>query len=278
MASTPEGPVREPAFRRVQFLFAHRPMFRYSDPMPFRLYPLRMQLRAAIGVLVLGLCAIEACAQQPAPTQNPPDAPSSTTRQAPSAPVKMVETLNQKSVFFPDLATSKGPLSPAQKFKLFANNSIALSTIFYSAAGAGISQATNSPDGYGQGGEGYGKRFGANMARSASNQFFGTFILASLLHEDPRFFPQANPTFGGSIKYSIQRVFVTRSDSGKDTANISGLLGPVFGEALANSYYPDQNRSVGETAERYGWDIAGRIGGNMFKNYWPVFFKRLRGK
>ena len=178
---------------------------------------------------------------------------------------------------FPDIATSTGSLSPGQKFELFVNNSISLSAMFYSAAGAGISQGTDTPDGYGQGGEGYAKRFGANMARNASNNFFGTFILASVLREDPRFFPQANPTFGGSIKYSVERVFVTRADSGGRTANISGLLGPVFGEALANTYYPRQNRSVGETAERYGWDIAGQIGGNVFRNYWPVFFKRLRG-
>jgi len=79
------------------------------------------------------------------------------------------------------------------------------------------------------------------------------------------------------LKYSIQRLVVTRNDDGKDVANWSGLLGPLMGEGLANSYWPEQDRTAGQTFERYGYDLAGRIGTNMLKNYWPVFFKRLRG-
>ena len=186
-------------------------------------------------------------------------------------------TVARKSLVFPDLATSEGPLSTGEKFKLFVNNSISPSTLFAAAAGSGISQAINSPEGYGQGGEGYAKRFGSSMARHASNNFFGTFLLASALHEDPRFFPQVNPTFGGSVKYSVQRLFVTRSDSGNDTANWSGLLGPALGEGLANAYWPEQERTAGDTLVRYGVDMATTAGYNMLRNYWPVFFKKLRG-
>ena len=73
-----------------------------------------------------------------------------------------------------------------QKFKLAANNSVALSTTA-AAVGAAFSQAIDSPSGYHQGAEGYGKRFGADMARAASDNMFGTFLLASALRQDPRF-------------------------------------------------------------------------------------------
>ena len=82
-----------------------------------------------------------------------------------------------------------------QKFKLAANNSVALSTIAAAAAGAAYGQAVNSPSGYGQGAEGYGKRFGADMARTASENLFGTFLLASALHQDPRFYVRKNLSF-----------------------------------------------------------------------------------
>ena len=185
-------------------------------------------------------------------------------------------TLERKSLVFPDIATSAGPLSTGEKFELFVNNSISISTLFTSSVGSGINQATNTPEGYGQGREGYAKRFGSSMARNASSNFFGTFLLASVLREDPRFFPQSNPTFGGSAKYSVKRLFVTRSDSGHDTANWSGLLGPLFAEGLANTYWPEQDRTAGDTLERYGLDLAIQAGGNMLRNYWPVFFKKLR--
>jgi hypothetical protein len=246
--------------------------------MPFRrITNRRLIAQTALALISIALyCAPPAFAQQPpAQGQDNPDAPSA-SRKAPSVP--FFSTIARKSLVFPDIATSEGSLSSGGKFKLFASNSISLGTLFAAAAGAGITQATNSPEGYGQGSEGYAKRFGSSMARHASNNFFGTFLLASALHEDPRFFPQVNPTFGGSVKYSVQRLFITRNDSGSDTTNWSGLLGPALGEGLANAYWPERARTVGDTLTRYGVDLATSAGYNMLRNYWPVFFKRLRGR
>lgn len=228
-------------------------------------------LRAAMVLC----CAATVWAQPPASGQNYPDAPSATpSRRKP--PVGFFSTLNRKSFFFPDIATTEGPLSTGEKFKLFVDDSASLSALADSALSAGIAQANNTPTGYGQGGEGYAKRFGASMARRASSEFFGTFLLASMLRQDPRFFPQAEPTFGGSVKYSLERLVVTRNDDGHDVANWSGLLGPLMAEGLANAYWPEQDRTAGQTFRRYGFDLASRAGGNLLRNYWPVFFKKLR--
>ena len=192
-------------------------------------------------------------------------------------PVKIFNLLDRKSLFFPDIAASTEPLSTGGKFKLFADNSISLHAIGGAALGAAISQASNSPTGRGQGWDAYGERFGSSMARTASQEFFGTFILASALHEDPRFFPEVNPGFSHSVKYSVQRLFVTRNDSGRDVANVSGLLGPLFAEGLANAYWPERNRTVGDTFMRYGIDLATRAGGNMLREYWPRVERKFRG-
>jgi hypothetical protein len=219
------------------------------------------------------------CAQQPTSGQDRPDAPSA-TRSAQTAsrkpPAGFVSTIRRRSIVFPDIATSEGPLSVGEKFKLFVNDSTSPGTFAASAFGAGIGQAEDSPHGYGQGAEGFGKRFGASMARNASSEFFGTFLLASMLREDPRFFPQSDPTLVGSVKYSLTRVVVTRNDDGRNVANWSGLLGPLMAEGLANVYWPEEERTAPKTLERYGLDLATRAGSNMFRNYWPVFFKKLR--
>ncbi len=230
------------------------------------------------SVALLVSSAALLCAQQ-ASDQDHPDAPSA-TRGAHSAPKNsqggFFSTLNRKSIVFPDIATTEGPLSTGGKFKLFVDNSASLSTLVGSALVAGVGQAEDYPEGYGQGSEGYGKRFGATMARNASSNFFGTFLLASMLHQDPRFFPQKDPTFGGSVKYSLTRVVITRNDDGNDAANWSGLLGPLMAEALANAYWPEEDRNVGQTFRRYGVDLATTAGLNMFRNYWPVLFKKRR--
>lgn len=210
----------------------------------------------------------------PAPPTPPAQAP------APSAPSKvpgvaLYNLLQEKSIVFPDIALSTERLTPGGKFQLFIDNSISVHTITYSMLGAAVGQADDSPTGFGEGWDAYAKRFGTSMGRQASSEFFGTFMLASALHEDPRFYAEINPSFGHAIKYSVQRVFIIRNDDGRDVANISGLLGPAMAEGLANVYWPDRNRTVGDTLFRYGLDLASRAGGNMLREYWPVFYGKV---
>ncbi len=191
-------------------------------------------------------------------------------------PVELFNLLERKSIVFPDIASSTQALSPGQKFQLFVDNSISVHTIVWSTLGSLIGQADDSPTGYGVGGLGYPKRLGSSLARETSSEFFGTFVIASALHEDPRFFPEYNPTLKHSMKYSLRRLFVTRNDAGQSVTNMPGLLGPLLGEGLANAYWPDRNRTVGDTLFRYGLDLASRAAGNMFREYWPVLSAKMR--
>jgi hypothetical protein len=235
--------------------------------------------------LILGLLCTYGPAQQPSQSGSAPDAQSA--NQQPEnkpggmmAPVQsgaeLFSFLARKSRVFPNLATSAGPLSPEEKFKLAVNNSVALSSWVAAALSAGINQAYDEPKGYGQGAEGYGKRYGAAMARRASSQLFGTFMLASALHQDPRFFVRHDLGVGGSIKYAIRRVFITRKDSGEAVANYSGLLGMLMSEGLANAYYPDNFRTAGNTFSRFGYDMLGNAGGNLLRQYWPRINRKLK--
>ena len=174
--------------------------------------------------LALTLC-LSASAQQSPPLPETPQ-PQSTgpARPVQIPPVGLFVMLNRKSIVFPDIASNSQPLSPAGKFKLFVDNSISLHALAIGSLSAGVAQAADTPKGYGQGGDGYAKRFGASMARQASSNFFGNFLLASALHQDPRFFPKREASVGRSIGYSLERVVVTRNDDGRDVANWSGLM------------------------------------------------------
>lgn len=238
--------------------------------------------RLQLTTVVCCLCA-GSLAQQ---TQSgvSPDTPSASA-QSQTAPqgtnplqngMSFVQLLQRKSVVFPDLATNSGPLDPWQKFKLAANNSVSLSTTVAALMASAYGQGINSPAGYGQGAEGYGKRFGADMARAASGNLFGTFLIASVLHEDPRFYVKRHLSFKQTVRYAAVRLAVTRSDSGKRATNFAGLLGLLAGEGLANTYYPEGNRGVSSTFIRYGSDLGWRFGGNMLRQYWPNINRKLR--
>lgn len=242
-------------------------------------------LRIVVAAVVLSLVAFVAVPARAQDTSKPADqsgqAGQNNDNKKPSAavvvqkPVDGVTLLDEKSIIFPDIAASTKPLSAGEKFELFVDNSISLHTILWSAAGSAVSQADNSPTGYGQGWDAYGKRFGSSMARNASGEFFGTFILSSAMHYDPRFFPDKDPTFGQAVGHSLKRIFITRSDAGKQVFDFPGLMGPLMGEGLANVYWPDRNRTVGDTFMRYGIDIATKAGGNLLREYWPVVYRKF---
>ncbi len=237
------------------------------------------------AIAVLALCALLANAKTTKAQQRIvselPDSP--TAQQQPNGPgekkggfSETVDILSQRSYFFPDLAHTRKPLTSGEKFLLAAGESVAPAALLISGISAGISQARDSWPGYGQGWNGYGKRYGATVAIDASTNMFGTFLLPSMLHEDPRYFVLKHGTFSQRVAHALKRVVITPTDSGGQAVNISGLLGPLGAQGLANTYLPDAERTTGQTFERYGIEMGIIAGGNVLKEFWPVIFKTLR--
>ena len=224
------------------------------------------------------------CAQQPAGagtsnTSPKPDSPrpkqEAASNPSPGTTGRFIGYATNRSIFFPDIATNPNPLSPVGKFEIFVNQSISPAYILAAGMSGAVNQATNSPSAPGQGWDAYGTRVGYAMGRASSSSFFGTFLFASILRQDPRFFPESNPSFGRAIKYSAKRIFVTRSDKGNEVFNASGLLGPLAAEALANVYLPRSEQTGARSMERYGSDLGWRFAANMFKEYWPTIFRSM---
>ncbi len=233
--------------------------------------------------ILLALTASRAMAQGPvgagAGKQQLPDSPQPKPESIADVPMeattKFVGYMTRTSLFFPEIAASPYPLSTKKKFELFVNRSISPAVILVSATSAAIGQARDVPPEFGQGAEGYGKRFGSSLARGASNNFFGTFVLASALHQDPRFFPRSNPSLWSTMKYAARTLVITRTDAGTETFNTSGLAGPLLGEGLANVYLPPSEQTVGKLFSRYGTDLAWTFAGNVLREYWPTIFKSM---
>lgn len=237
----------------------------------------------ALGFLALALSAL-AGAQQPSGAgtsgsdSSKPDSPQpkqDATPQPSGQNKSFIGYVTSRSIVFPDIATNPLPLSPGGKFKIFVNQAISPAYVLGSGVSAAVNQANNSPGSTGQGWDAYGTRVGYSMARASSTSFFGTFVFASMLRQDPRFFPESHPGFLHAIKYSAERIVITRNDKGNDVFNSSGLLGPLAAEALSNSYLPRSEQTGARTMERYGSDLAWRFAANIFKEYWPTIFRDM---
>jgi hypothetical protein len=162
------------------------------------------------------------------------------------------------------------PLRVRDKWKLFVKESVDPFAFFSAAAGAGISQWHNEDPKYGVGFEPYLQRFGAAQADLTSQNFFQDAVLASLLHEDPRYFRKGpGSTVLHRIAYAVSRVAVTRRDSGRDGFNFSGIVGMELGIALSNAYYPPKSVNGGEMAYRTLTSLTASALGNLAPEFWP---------
>lgn len=236
--------------------------------------------RRAISLMLLGLLVTPASFAQQAVSTSQPDAPSTTKEKKPddkmdAMAAPFMNLLSGKSLMFPNLAVNNKPLTPRQKFFLAANNSVSGISFIGTAAGAGISHARDTKTGYGQGAEGYFKRWGAGMAFVATSNMIGTFAIASALHQDPRYFVENSGKFRESVRYAVTRVFICRRDDGSTGTNWAGILGPLGAAGVANAYLPPDSQGIGHTFGNWGWALALSAGANVMREYWPHINKKL---
>ncbi|HUQ49721.1 MAG TPA: hypothetical protein VM056_03315 [Terriglobales bacterium] len=168
------------------------------------------------------------------------------------------------------------PLTPRQKFRLFTNSTFDRFTLVSAAIDAGINQGTNTPEGYGQGGEGYAKRYGAAIGDKAVSDFLGKFLFPVAFRQDPRYFQLAEGGGGRRAGYAISRVFVTRGDSGRNHFNASQVMGAFSSAAISNVWYPPADRDAETTIARGGTRLAVGMGVNLFKEFWPEIRRKMK--
>ncbi len=168
------------------------------------------------------------------------------------------------------------PLTAKQKFKIVARSSFDYVEFPWYAALAGISQAQNSEAGYGQGAEGYAKRYGAAFADGTIENFFTSAILPSILHQDPRFFQSGKGGFWHRTGYAMSRIFITRGDSGNSQFNFSEIVGSAMSAGISTySYHPHADQTLSNTASVWGTQVGYDAITLVVKEFWPDIRRKI---
>jgi hypothetical protein len=162
------------------------------------------------------------------------------------------------------------PLTRRQKWSLVWKETSDPFNLVSAAMGAGFSQAGNQTPKYGSGMLAYGSRFGAAIADFGTQNLFSAGVLATLLHQDPRYF-RRGPGSGipSRALYAVSRIAVTRQDSGKTAFNASGIFGMLMGIAASNLYYPSASVRGSVMVGRLHTSLFGGVTGNLLSEFWP---------
>jgi hypothetical protein len=191
------------------------------------------------------------------------------------------------------------PLTTKQKFKVVARGSF--DYVLYPWYGflSAISQAENSEPGYGQGWEGYGKRYASAFADGTIENFLTGAVFPSFLHQDPRYFQSGVGSIAHRSEYAVSRIFVTRTDSGGTQFNYSEIVGSALSAAIStNTYHPrafittrfnpatdtltyihnGSDRTLANTLSVWGTQVGYDTITIVVKEFWPDIHRKLTHK
>ena len=169
--------------------------------------------------------------------------------------------------FYVSYVPNAAPLTAKQKFGLAWKSSTDPITIVLVGAVAGAEQATNAFKGYGQGAEGYAKRFGATYADVVSGTFLGGAVFPTILKQDPRYFYKGTGSFRSRFFYALSAALICKGDNKKWQPNYSNILGNLAAGGLANAYYPASNRGAGLTFQTAGIRIGETVLAGVFQEF-----------
>jgi hypothetical protein len=160
------------------------------------------------------------------------------------------------------------PLTSKQKFKLAARTVVDPFTVVIVAGTAGMLQGQDHFHGYGQGTEGYFKRFGAIYGDTLTGTFIGGAIFPSILKQDPRYFYKGTGSDLSRFSYAMANSVICKGDNGRWQPNYSNILGSLAAGGISNLYYPTQDRDGAElTFENAGVGIGITAISNLFQEF-----------
>jgi hypothetical protein len=170
------------------------------------------------------------------------------------------------------------PLSPEQKFQLFFKSETDPWPFGLAVVVAGIGQADDSYPEWGQGMQGYAKRFGAAYTDSFIGNFFGNAVLTTWWHEDPRYYQKGTGSVTSRVLWAATSTVWCKRDKGTWGPNYANVIGNMIGAAIARTYYPPSERTVSDTITDGLTVSAEGIVGSEVIEFWPDMVRHYRRK
>ena len=168
--------------------------------------------------------------------------------------------------FYVVYGTNPAPLTTKLKFRLAFRTAIDPITFLGIGLISGAQQAGDTPS-YGQGAQGFAKRFGANTADTFTDIVIGGAILPSLLHQDPRYFYQGTGNTKSRIWHAVLYPFVCKGDNGQSQPNYSSLGGDLASSAISNAYYPESSRGAGMVFTNFAISTGARVAASLAQEF-----------
>lgn len=151
------------------------------------------------------------------------------------------------------------------------------SKLVTNAAGAGIAQWQNDPSEWGQGAQGFGRRYGSRLAVSLSTDTFQS-IVGAATHADPRYVVLREGSTAHRAAFALAHGLISRYDDGKERPAYSRFAGAIGSAYLARSWYPDRLTRERRTLEYAAENLGSYMVRNLIHEFRPEINRALHIK
>jgi Carboxypeptidase regulatory-like domain len=143
--------------------------------------------------------------------------------------------------FYVTYRQDAAPLTAKLKFQLAWKSSTDPVTFLGVAFLAGLEQAGDQYPEFGQGAQGYGKRFGAGYIDVFASTFLSGAVFPSFLKQDPRYYYQGTGSTRSRLVHAVANAVLCKGDNRRGQVNYSNIAGAFAGAALSSTFYPTTN-------------------------------------
>lgn len=168
-------------------------------------------------------------------------------------------------------------ISLGKKWQIYTSRIYSPRALLFTAVTAGIRQAENSPGQWGRGIDGYGKRYGTNLGRTAIKNTLAASI-DSVAHLDPRFYRAPDGTKGvGRLTHALAQVIIIHKDGGGRSFAYGNVLGTFAAGEAGSLWQPRRSDGrFGDGLVYSGLSFAADAGRNVFREFWPDIHKKFK--
>jgi hypothetical protein len=194
-----------------------------------------------------------------------------TTFEVAEAQIKAEEKQKVLGIFPNNLAIydpNPAPLNAKQKFELTSKTILDPTSFILNGIFAGVGQAQNTNKGFGQGGQGYAKRYGAGLADFVTTELLVHAAMPTVFKQDPRYIYKGTGSKQSRALYAISRSVLCRGDDKKTQFCYSRVFGTFGAGEITNLYYPSSDRDKqGAVLENAAFGLAGEALSNLVREF-----------
>jgi len=167
------------------------------------------------------------------------------------------------------------PMTPKEKAWLAVRNLVDPFNALTILGSSAIAVGADSHSAYGPGFHGFEKYVGVSVTQDMTGEFFGTFLIPSVMHQDPHYHRMPTASMKKRIAHCLYQVVWTQGDNGKGMLNYANLAGFAIDDEIGNLYIPGRQTNLPASAERYGTGFATAPIDNFVTEFLPDVARKI---